>query len=241
MSKKSKVQAIILAGGKGSRLRPYTTILPKPLVPVGGMPIIEVIIRQLKFFGINNIVIAVGYLAELIETYLGNGKRWGVAISYVKEEKPLGTAGAIKLVKNLSDNFIVINGDTLTDMSFRGFIDFHKKSHAIATIGIKERVLKTDFGVIESKKDGSFINYIEKPDHRSDVSLGINVFNKEVQVFIKKNEAMNMPELFLKMRTLGKKIVCFRTNKIWLDLGRLEDLELAQGIFEKNKKKFLKG
>ncbi|HPN88764.1 MAG TPA: sugar phosphate nucleotidyltransferase [Candidatus Omnitrophota bacterium] len=237
----SKVQAIILAGGKGSRLRPYTTVLPKPLVPIGGMPIIEVIIRQLKFFGINNIVIAVGYLAELIETYLGNGKRWGVSISYVKEEKPLGTAGAIKLVKNLSDDFIVINGDTLTNMDFRSFIHFHKKSQAIATLGIKERILKTDFGVIESQKDGSFVNYIEKPDHRSDVSLGVNVFNKQVQSFIKKNEPMNMPELFLKMRSLGKRIVCFKTDKMWLDLGRFEDLELAQEIFEKNKKKFLKG
>lgn len=235
----SKMQAVILAGGKGSRLRPYTKILPKPLVPLDDLPIAEIIIRQLKIHGFNNIVISTGHLAELIETYFGDGRRWGVHIQYVHEKKPLGTAGALKLINQLADDFLVINGDTLTTVNFKKLITFHKSKKATATIVVKERVIKTDFGVIKQDKDGRFVDYIEKPEHRSFVSTGINIFNKKCQKFIKRNESIGMPKLMLRMKALKQPIYCYKTEDIWLDLGRLDDLEKAQEVFRSNKKKFL--
>ncbi len=235
----SKIQAVILAGGKGSRLRPYTKVLPKPLVPLGDFPIAEVIIRQLKYYGLTSIVISTGHLAELIEAYFGDGRRWGVEIKYVREDKPLGTAGALKLIKQLADDFIVINGDTLTDINFKKLIASHKSKKARATIVVKERVVKTDFGVIEYDKKGVFLNYTEKPEHRSFVSTGINVFNKESQKYIKVMESIGMPELMLRLKSSGQLVCCHRTKDIWLDLGRADDLEKAQGVFKRNKRKFL--
>jgi NDP-sugar pyrophosphorylase family protein len=234
-----KAQAVILAGGRGARLRPYTTVLPKPLVPVGGIPIAEVIIRQLKSHGIKNIVMATGYLAELIEAYFGDGSRFGVRIEYLKEKNPLGTAGALKLITNLDENFLVINGDTLINFNFKEFLSFHKVSKNMATITIKGITVKTDFGVIKSDGKGAFLDYIEKPSHRSYVSVGINAFNRGCQNHITRNKRVDIPELMLKLKNLGEKVSCYKTKNIWLDLGRLDDLELAQRVFSKNKRKFL--
>lgn len=237
----SKAQAVILAGGKGSRLRPYTKVLPKPLVPLGDFPIAEIIIRQLKFYGFKNIVISTGHLAELIEAYFGDGRRWGIHIQYVREKKPLGTAGALRLVDQLADHFLVINGDTLTDINFKKLVALHKAKKTTATIVIKERVIKTDFGVIEYDKGNMFLDYIEKPEHRSFVSTGINILNKECQGYIKRGESIGMPELMLRMQALKQPIYCHKTKDIWLDLGRSDDLEKAYGVFRKNKKQFLPG
>jgi len=236
----SKIQAVILAGGKGSRLRPYTKVLPKPLVPLDDFPISEIIIRQLKYYGLRNIVISTGHLAELIETYFGDGHRWGVHIQYVRERKPLGTAGALKLIKNLADNFLVINGDTLTDINFKKLMSFHKSKKASATIVMKERIVKTDFGVIKYDKQDMFLDYIEKPEHRTFVSTGINIFNKRCQKYIKRNESIGMPDLMLRMRALKQPIYCHRIKDVWLDLGRSDDLEKAQGIFRRSRNKFLR-
>jgi len=235
----SKIQAVILAGGKGSRLRPYTRVLPKPLVPLDEFPIAEIIIRQLKFYGLKNIVISTGHLAELIETYFGDGRRWGVHIQYVREAKPLGTAGALKLVKQLADNFLVINGDTLTSVNFEELVAFNKRKKAMATIVVKERVVKTDFGVITYDQKNIFINYNEKPEYRTYVSTGINIFNKECQKFIKRGESIGMPDLMLRLKASQELIYCQKTKEIWLDLGRSDDLEKAHGVFRRNKKKFL--
>ncbi len=233
-----KIQAIILAGGQGSRLRPYTTVLPKPLMPVGEFPIAEIIIRQLKAIGLTNIVMSTGHLAGLIEAYFKNGQQWGVKIKYVMEDRPLGTAGAIKLIPNLEDHFLVINGDVLTDMDFSQMLRYHKKQKNFATIAIKERTVKTDFGVILKGKRDELVDYIEKPEHKSFVSIGVNVLNKQCREYIPGLEAMGMPELMLKMKAAGKRVGCFETKDMWLDLGRLEDLELSQEVFLKNRNKF---
>lgn len=235
----SKVQAIILAGGKGSRLRPYTTVLPKPLMPLGEFPIAEIIIRQLRRVGITDIVISTGHLAELIEAFFGNGKRWGVKIRYVREDIPLGTAGAVRLVKNLEDDFIVVNGDVLTDVNFGVLWKFHKSKRNIATITIKERKVVTDFGVIETNLRGELADYMEKPQHSSFVSMGIYFLNKKCRSYIGANESIGMPELMLRMKNAGEVINCFKTSALWLDLGRLDDFEAAQEIFKKYKKRFL--
>jgi len=239
MSNARKVQAIILAGGKGSRLRPYTTILPKPLMPLGDLPIAEVIICQLRNAGIKNIVISTGHLAELIEAYFGNGKKFGVHIRYVREDKPLGTAGALKLVRNVEDDFLVINGDVLTDLNFSELVKSHKKKKSMATIAIKERRVKTDFGVILSNESGELEDYIEKPEHKSFVSIGVNILNKKCKKYIKNEELIGMPELMLKMRDSGETVHCFKTTSQWLDLGRMDDFESAQEVFAKHRKKFL--
>jgi len=235
----SNLQAVILAGGQGSRLRPYTTVLPKPLLPVGDLPIAEIIIRQLGHYGIKNIIISTGHLAGLIETYFGDGRRWGVRIRYVQEDKPLGTAGAIKLIPKLQENFLVINGDTLTDLNFRKLFDFHQQHQGIATISVKERVVKTDFGVIEFNQHHELLNYIEKPAHKFFVSLGMNILHKRCREYIKAGESIGMPELMLRMKENGEKVYCFKAKNVWLDLGRMDDLEAAQEIFASHRKKFL--
>lgn len=234
-----KIQAIILAGGQGSRLRPYTTVLPKPLMPIGEFPIAEIIIRQLKASGIRNIMISTGHLAGLIEAYFKDGRRWGVNIRYVTEDQPLGTAGAIKLLKDLGEHFLVINGDVLTDLNFARILKHHVKRKNFATIAIKERTVKTDFGVILKGKKGELEDYIEKPEHKSFVSAGVNVLNRRCQKYISQGEPIGMPELMLKMKKSGERVGCFEVKGIWLDLGRLEDLELSQDVFSKNRKKFL--
>lgn len=234
-----KIQAIILAGGQGSRLRPYTTVLPKPLMPVGEFPIAEIIIRQLKASGITNIAMSTGHLAGLIEAYFKNGQQWGVNITYVTEDRPLGTAGAVKLIQNLEDSFLVINGDVLTDMDFSQMLRYHRARKNFATIAVKERIVKTDFGVILKGNKDQLIDYIEKPEHKSFVSIGVNVLNKGCRGYVARYEAMGMPELMLKMKEAGEDVGCFEVKGMWLDLGRLEDLESSQEVFLKNRKKFL--
>ena len=235
----SKIQAVILAGGKGSRLRPFTKVLPKPLVPLGDFPIAEIIIRQLKYNGFKRIAMATGHLAELIKAYFGDGRRWGVHIQYVKERRPLGTAGALKLVEPLEDDFLVINGDTLTDLNFKKLMARHKTKKGIATMVVKERIVKTDFGVIHHDKKHLLVDYIEKPEHRSLVSTGINVLNKRCKSYIKSRETIGMPELLLRLQSSGEKVFCHQTKKMWLDLGRAEDLPKAEELFRRNKRKFL--
>lgn len=236
----SKVQAIILAGGQGTRLRPYTAIMPKPLMPVGEQPICEIIIRQLKLAGLKNIVISTGHLAGLIEAYFGNGQKWGVTISYVTEHQPLGTAGALKLVHNMDENCLIINGDVLTDLNFKELLQHHRQRKAMATITVKERVVKTDFGVIKVDDNGELADYIEKPEHKSLVSIGVYLLNKKCREHITKDENIGMPELILRLKDKGKRVCCYPTKALWLDLGRLDDFMASQEFFEKHKKKFLK-
>ncbi len=234
-----KIQAVILAGGAGSRLRPYTTVLPKPLMPVGDVPIAEIIIRQLKFYGIRNIVISTGHLAGLIEAYFGRGRRWGVNIQYIREDRPLGTAGALRMIDGLAADFLVINGDTLTNINFKKLFQFHKDKKATATIAAKERIIKTDFGVIEFNAHDELVDYIEKPQQKIYVSMGVNILSKKCQSYIRYAESISMPELLLRIKSAGEKIYCFKTSRLWLDLGRFDDLEAAQEVFRKHESKFL--
>ncbi|MCA9394955.1 MAG: NTP transferase domain-containing protein [Candidatus Omnitrophica bacterium] len=236
----SKVQAIILAGGQGTRLRPYTAVIPKPLMPVGEHPICEIIIRQLKDAELTNIVISTGHLAGLIEAYFGNGRKWGVNITYVTEDKPLGTAGALKLVRNMDEDCLIINGDVLTDLDFKAALTYHRRRKALATITVKERIVKTDFGVIAMNADGELVDYIEKPEHKSFVSIGVYLLSRQCRSYIETDENIGMPELVLRLKDKGKKVCCFPTKALWLDLGRIDDFMASQDFFEKHKNKFLK-
>jgi NDP-sugar pyrophosphorylase family protein len=236
----SNIQAVILAGGQGSRLRPYTTVIPKPLMPLGDVPILEIVLRQLKHAGFRRIAISTGYLAGLIEAYVGDGRKWGITVSYVHENQPLGTAGSLKQVKGLDDSFLVINGDVLTDLNFSNLMKAHKQGRAHATITVKERVVKTDFGVVEIGRDNRMVDFHEKPEHKSHVSIGVNVLRKAALTCIKRNEYLGMPDLLLRVKAAGESVYCFKTKAFWLDLGRPEDLDFAQEYWAKYQHKFLK-
>jgi NDP-sugar pyrophosphorylase family protein len=235
-----KAQVVILAGGQGLRLRPYTTILPKPLLPLGDIPILEVIIRQLSSFGFRRILIATGYLAELIEAYFGDGRKFGVEIRYVREKEPLGTAGALKLACSTEEHFLVLNGDVLSDMDLRAFLKWHISRKCLASITVKERTIKNDFGVIEIGPDDQLKDYHEKPEYRSYVSMGINAFHKKARELIGPGESIGIPDLMLRLKSIGHKVGCYKVKDRWLDLGRFEDLEKAQEIFTLHKKEFIK-
>ncbi len=229
------MQAIILAGGKGTRLKPYTTVLPKPLMPVGEQPVLEIVIRQLKENNFKDIIISTGHLAELIMAYFGDGKRFGVNIKYVYENIPLSTAGALKLIKNPSENFLVMNGDILCDVSYKELFLNHLKEKSIVTICVKKQTVKVDYGVLKFDGDFELNEYIEKPEFDIHVSTGIYVMNKKVLTRIKRNEVLSMPDLI--NRLINKeKIHCVIHNGFWLDIGRQEDYQKANEIILEGKK-----
>jgi NDP-mannose synthase len=234
------MQALILAGGEGTRLKPFTNVIPKPLVPIGDLPILEVVLRQLKHHGVDRIILAVNKLARLIEAFFGDGSRLGLEIVYSLEDKPLGTAGPIRLADNLDEDFIVMNGDLLTTIDYSDFFRRHKASRATATIATFQKEVKIDLGVLETRDD-SFTNYIEKPTYHFTVSMGIYVLNRKVLRFINEDTKFDMPELVLALHKAGEKIACYSGDYDWLDIGRIEDYERAVQLFEANRDKYLVG
>lgn len=234
------VRVVVLAGGKGTRLKPYTTIFPKPLMPIGEMPILEVVLRQLKSFGFEKVTLSVNHLADLIQTFFNDGSQFGLDISYCIEDKPLGTAGSLSLVKNLTDTFLVMNGDLLTTLDYSAIVQSHISSEATATIGIFPREVKIDFGVLEVGAKGELLAYKEKPRLEYMVSMGVNVFNKSVLEFIPHGEYLDIPTLMTNLKEAGRLVLSFRGECEWLDIGRPDDYEQAISEFERSKKKYLR-
>ena len=234
------MQVVILAGGKGTRLKPYTIAFPKPLMPIGDYPILEVVVKQLKYYGFDDIVIAVGHLKELIQAFLNNGEKWGVSISYSAEDKPLGTVAPLKLIKDLQNDFLVMNGDVLTNLEFNKFYQYHKDNAAICTIAMYRKPVKIDLGVLKINEDNSLYDYIEKPILNYNVSMGVYAFKKEVLEYIPENEYLDFPNLIKELLRNNKEVLVYPFNGYWLDIGRPEDYELATEEFEKNKSEFLK-
>jgi len=232
------MRAIILAGGKGTRLAPYTTVLPKPLLPVGEMPILEIVIRQLASHGIQNITLAVGYLAELLMAYCGDGAKFGVKLNYSREEQPLGTAGPISLIPNLDETFLVMNGDLLSTIDYSAMWKYHKERGAIATLASYRREVKIDLGVIEAE-NGWLINYIEKPTYHYAVSTGIYVFEPDVLKFVEHAQWLDLPDLVLRMVHAGQKVNIFSFEGYWLDIGRHDDYDAAIQGFVLHRNEFL--
>jgi NDP-mannose synthase len=235
------MQTIILAGGKGTRLKPYTTVLPKPLMPIGDMPILEIVVKQLKFYGCTKIIMAVGHLKELLMSFFNSGKRWDLDIKYSFEDKPLGTAGPLKLIDpdDIEDNFIVMNGDVLTDLDYGKFFEFHKNNNALCTIATYQKPVKISLGVLELT-DGVLTNYIEKPTLNYTVSMGVYAFKKETLNYIPKNEFFDFPDLIKKLIKEEKKVASYLFNNFWLDIGTPSDFDIATETFEQNKHLFLK-
>jgi NDP-sugar pyrophosphorylase family protein len=234
------LKAIILAGGKGTRLAPYTTVIPKPLMPIGERPILEIILRQLKAHGIKEIILAVGHVSQLFQAFFKNGNDFGVHIDYSIEKDKLGTAGPISLVLDqLPETFLIMNGDLLTNLNYSSLIQYHHKQKAAATIALSKREVHVDYGVIESEA-GRFSRYIEKPRYSFKVSMGINVLDREaVRPYLNPNQYMDIPDLMTALANDGKIISCYEENCRWLDIGRIDDYEQANTVFADNPSLFM--
>lgn len=233
------MQAIILAGGQGRRLLPYTAVLPKPLMPIGDVPILEVVVRQLKRAGFMDITMAVGYLAELLMAYFGDGQKLGVQIRYSREETPLGTAGPLGLIERPSEPFLVMNGDLLTTLDYRALWMRHCERGAIATLATFGRDVKIDLGVIESDADGLVTGYIEKPTYHYSVSTGIYIFQPDVLDYVPAGVRLDLPDLVRALLAAGRQVATYPFEGIWLDIGRWEDYERAAQEFERHKAEFV--
>jgi NDP-sugar pyrophosphorylase family protein len=225
------MQAVILAGGKGKRLRPYTTILPKPMMPIGEKPILGITIEKLAASGIRDIVITVGYLSQIIQAYFGAGENYGVAIRYFVETEPLGTAGCLSLIDGLDDEFIVTNGDLLTDMDYNDLIAHHRKSGMKVTICSYKKEVQISLGVLDLRGD-TVQDYIEKPTYRYDISTGIYLLHKSVIHHIPKNQYFDFPSLIKRLISQHEPINVYHLKGEWYDIGREEDYRAVLAKFD---------
>jgi NDP-sugar pyrophosphorylase family protein len=220
-------RAIILAGGKGTRLKPYSVAIPKPLVPVGEKPILEGIIGQLKRSGFTHITITVNHMADIIMAFFGDGSKWGVKIDYTIETKPLSTMGPLTLVKDLPNNFLVMNGDVLTDLNYSEFFDLHLESKAIFTVGAHRRSDVIDYGLLHQNEHGELVHFEEKPTYDFLVSMGIYMVNSDVLEYIPPDTFFGFDHLMLELISAKKLPKIFEYAGFWLDIGRPSDYEIA--------------
>jgi len=221
------MRAVILAGGKGTRLLPYTTILPKPLMPVDQQPIVEIVIRQLQYHGFTRITLALGHLAHLIKAVLGDGRHLQVDIDYSLEATPMGTSGPLSLIKDLDPTFLVMNGDVLSDIDFTDVLRFHRSQQAIATVAVHRRKVHIDYGVLH-REGYRLLQYKEKPSIDYEVSTGIYMFEQKVLDYIAPYAYLDFPELVQVLINHGERVVCYPFDGIWFDLGRIEDFHHVQ-------------
>ncbi len=237
------MKAVILAGGKGTRLAPYTTVLPKPMLPVGDKPILETIIAQLAHHGFREIVLSVGHLAGIIKAYFqANGNLPPtVTVKYVHEDKPLGTAASVGLVPGLDKTFLVMNGDVLTTLDYSELVRFHKENDAVLTIATYSKRVPIDVGMVEVNGGFRVVNYREKPTFVYNDSMGIYVYEPAVLKYIEPGVYLDLPTLVNRLVSNGEKVVAYQTDNAcyWIDMGRHGDYEKAVEAFEANKERFL--
>ena len=220
-------RAIILAGGRGTRLHPFSIALPKPLVPIGDQPILEIVIRQLIAHGFSHVTLAVNHLAEIIRAYFGDGERWNIKIDYSMENKPLSTIAPLRLISDLPDNFLVMNSDVLTDLAFDGFLDEHARSKQIFTISAAAREQTIDYGVLQIGADGYLTGFEEKPKIPYCASMGVYCVNKKVLDFIPEDQSFGFDQLMLKMIANRQPVRIVLHKGYWLDIGRPDDYQKA--------------
>ncbi len=226
------MKAVVLAGGKGTRLAPYTTVLPKPLMPIGDMPILEILLRQLKRAGVDEVVLTVGHLAHVIRAFFQDGDWLGVRIRYTFEDHPLGTAGPLSLVAGLDETFIVTNGDVLTSLDLRCLLDFHRQSRAAATIAMHKRQIKMELDVVQRNGGDEVIGYMEKPTYDFHVNMGIYVFEPRVLMHAERDQYLDFPDLLLRLIKKGERVVGYPFAGYWQDLDRPDDYEQAIQEFD---------
>jgi NDP-sugar pyrophosphorylase family protein len=230
--------AVILAGGRGTRLRPYTLTLPKPLVPLVDTPIVEIVIRKLANAGYDVVTLAINHMGELIKAYFGNGERWGLTLRYSLENEPLGTIAPLRLISDLPENFLVINADVLSDIDLARFLDDHVASGAIFTIGATSRDQLLDYGVLGVEGE-RLVSFQEKPRVSQLVSMGIYAVNRRVLEHIPATGPFGFDQLMLKLIAAHQTVNVAPHDGYWLDIGRPDDYERATLEFEKDRTRFL--
>jgi NDP-mannose synthase len=236
-------RAVILAGGKGSRLGPYTTVLPKPLLPIGERAILDVVVHQLRDCGFSEVTLAVGYLAHLVRAVMGDGSNHGVHITYSEETEPLGTVGPLAEVEDLDDTFLVMNGDVLTALDYGHLVDVHRDSGNILTIASHRRVVRTEYGVLHfDDQNGNMFRvsgFEEKPEIPYVVSMGVYVMEPAALDYIERGQYLDLPDLVLGLLRAGESVGSYLYDGYWLDIGRHEDYEQALLEFEQLRPMFL--
>lgn len=237
------MQAVIMAGGRGTRLGPYTALFPKPLAPLGDeMPVLELLLRQLKGAGVSEVILAVNHLHHLLRAYFGQGEQLGLSIRYSLEDKPLGTAGPLAAVINdLDETFFVANGDLLTTIDFAEMLRVHQNTGADVTVASYRREVKIDFGLLETDGGMWLQSYCEKPSYSHLVSMGLYVMRRDaVASNLEPGRHLDIPDLLQAMVGAGRRIYCHAPECFWLDIGRPDDYRQAQEIFAESRSIFLK-
>lgn len=232
-------RAVILAGGKGTRLRPYTVVLPKPLMPIGDYPILEVVIRQLAYHDFNHITLAVNHQAELIKAFCGDGSKWNVFIDYSLEDQPLGTMGPLRLINDLPPHFLVMNGDVLTDLDFTNFYLEHADNNNLFTISSHKREQLIDYGVLETNDDGKLQSFSEKPKMFYEVSMGIYMVSRDILHYIPDSIPYGFDNLMVDLLKADKVVNVKIFDGYWLDIGRADDYMRAIEEFSDKKNRFI--
>ncbi len=233
------MKAVVLAGGKGTRLAPYTRIIPKPMMPIGDKAILEIMLHQMRRAGITDVILTVGHLAGLMRAFFQDGSHLGLKITYSIEEHPLGTAGPLSLLDGLDETFLVCNGDVLTTLNLVELIDFHRQNRGVATIASHLRQVHIDLGVIQTNGDHSIIGYQEKPTMDYLVSMGIYIFDPIVLKYITQGIYLDFPDLIKILIADNQRVVAYPFTGYWEDLGRAYDYEQANIDFEKMRPQFL--
>jgi NDP-sugar pyrophosphorylase family protein len=224
------MKAVIQCGGRGMRLRPHTSILPKPLMPIGARPVLELVLKWLRRNGIKDVFVTTGYLGHLIRSVCGDGSQWNMLISYTQEMEPLGTIGPLSLLREqLNEPFLVLNGDVLTDLNLNQFVSFHRRRRAALTIATASRPTKMDFGVID-EIDGRVTGFREKPELSHLVSMGIYCMEPSILERIPSGVPFGFDDLMLQMLEEDAVVNIFKHNGVWLDIGRVEDFLKAQDV-----------
>jgi NDP-mannose synthase len=232
-------RAVVLAGGKGTRLRPYTVVLPKPLMPVGEYPILEVIVRQLRGQGFDHISLAVNHQANLIKAFFEDGERWGVHIDYSLESRPLSTIGPLRLIEDLPENFILMNGDVLTDLNFDCLYREHVASGGAFTVAASKRTHMIDYGVLSIEDSGILTAFSEKPHVHYLVSMGVYAVNRSVLSLVPPDQPYGFDNLMHDLLARGEKVRVRPYDGYWLDIGRPDDYARAIDEFDQNKRTLL--
>jgi NDP-mannose synthase len=233
-------RAVVLAGGRGTRLAPYTITFPKPLMPVGDVPILEVVLRQLRHFGFRRVTLAVGHLSSLIRAYVDSNRARldGLEIDYHEEDRATGTAGALATVDGLDGTFVAMNGDVLTTLDYDALLRRHRERGAALTIAVCEKKVKIDLGVLEADADGDVSAYHEKPEPHYLVSMGVYVYEPRAVALIGPGERIDFPDLVKRLLDRGERVATYRWDGYWLDIGRPEDYAAATEVFAQRASEF---
>jgi dTDP-glucose pyrophosphorylase/CBS domain-containing protein len=219
------IRAVIMAGGLGKRMMPLTRDVPKPMLLLGGKPLLERIVAQLRDAGIRQVNVTTHYRGDVIQDHFGDGSEFGVEIQYVGEDRPLGTAGALAKLPRSREPLLVINGDIVTGLDFRAMLEFHHREHADMSVAVREQEWQIPYGVVDVQPDGQLRSIVEKPVQRYFINAGIYLLNPSVLQTIEADVACDMPELIARVVAEKRRVVCFPIREYWQDIGQLQDYE----------------